>query len=823
MCLGLGKCCPGLSERRSGVSSFNKSSETLKPRNAFAVLKPYIAALASLMVILGLIAATHAMNRPAPISLLLLIPVAVGAFLGGFGAGILALILGLAADHFLFGESAFGIQRLFPYMDEQVRLVFFVAEGLLLSGIGHWHRLSRFQAHESARRQQMLEQEIVRRRKLEESVVRSQRAVKSQLAEIEGIYATAPVGLCFLDRDLRFVRINRRLAEIHGVPVEAHIGRDIQEVVPEVGRAIIPLLRRVIVSGEPILEKEISGTTPNSSQTQRVLLASFFPIKENDGFVSGVNVAVKDITGQKRFEDTLRESEERYRLLAEVSPLVIWTAAPDGTLVYASHHWLEYSGLTLEQSRGQGWTSVLHPEDRERVFTEQPEALRKKRPYETELRFRCHRIGEYRWHLIRALPLCDERGEVRQWVGIAMDIHQMKCGEKAWRDGQARLLLALEAGRMAVWERDSSSGGITWLDPTDMHSAIGFENQFLAWVRDIAERNLPSVPESGDQPAESYSQEFHIVSPDGQLNWVEARGQHVLGNRESGRRLVGVLSNVTDRKRAEESLRHVKEVEEALREADRRKDEFIALLAHELRNPLAPILTSAQLLKRRGSERPELLESATDSIERQVKYLTRLINDLLDISRVARGKLQLSFEVTDMASVIAHAIEVCRPVIEKNQQELVHSAAGQPIYLWGDPARLSQIIANLLMNAAKFTPVKGRIELAMKQTGREISIKVRDNGIGIEPDALEHIFEPFVQFERPLHSGHSGLGVGLALVKSLVEMHGGKISVASAGKDQGAEFSIRLPLFDQSSGRKPDRTEAEDEAQPIKALASDLQ
>ncbi|MDV3242646.1 MAG: ATP-binding protein, partial [Methylocaldum sp.] len=157
------------------------------------------------------------------------------------------------------------------------------------------------------------------------------------------------------------------------------------------------------------------------------------------------------------------------------------------------------------------------------------------------------------------------------------------------------------------------------------------------------------------------------------------------------------------------------------------------------------------------------------------------------------------------------------------QQELVHSAAGQPIYLWGDPARLSQIIANLLMNAAKFTPVKGRIELAMKQTGREISIKVRDNGIGIEPDALEHIFEPFVQFERPLHSGHSGLGVGLALVKSLVEMHGGKISVASAGKDQGAEFSIRLPLFDQSSGRKPDRTEAEDEAQPIKALASDLQ
>ncbi|BBA34569.1 hypothetical protein sS8_2621 [Methylocaldum marinum] len=795
------------------MSSFNKAEETLKIGSSFKVLAPYAAVVVALAVVLGLIFAAYEMSRPIPVSLLLLIPILVGAFLGGLSAGAFAMILGLAADHFLFGKLVPDVQRLFPYIDEQVRLVFFMVEGLLLNAVGHWHRLSRLKAQEAERRQRMLEQEIVRRRRLEESVVRSQRAVKSQLSEIESIYATAPVGLCFIDRDLRFVRVNRELAEIHGIPVEEHIGQSVQKVVPEIGLAMVPLLRRVIVSGEPILDKEIADITLEGARTKPVLLVNLFPAKESDGFVSGVNVAVREISGQKRFEETLKESEEKYRLLAEVSPLAIWTAAPDGSLLYASHHWLEYSGLTLEQSLGQGWASVLHPEDRERVFAEQAEALEKSCPYETELRFRCYRSGEYRWHLVRALPLRDDGGRVRQWMGIAMDIHQIKCGEEAWRESQARLLLALEVGRMTVWERDSATGAVTWLDPTNLHSAIGFEDQFLAWVKDLAERNLPLSSQTEVQPVESYRQEFQIVLPDGKLNWVEARGQLFRGSR----RLVGVLSDVTDRKRAEDSLRHVKEVEEALREADRRKDEFIALLAHELRNPLAPILTSAQLLKRRGSERPELIESATESIERQVKYLTRLINDLLDISRVARGKLKLSFEVTDMASVIAHAVEVCRPVIENNQQELVYRGTGQPLYLWGDPARLSQIIANLLMNAAKFTPGNGRIELAMERKGPEIAIKVRDNGIGIEPDALEHIFEPFVQYERPLHNGHSGLGVGLALVKSLVEMHGGRISVVSYGKDQGTEFSIRLPLFDQSSGRKSDSADTEDEVQPIRS------
>ena len=673
------------------MSNFIKSNDALNHRDPFDVLKPNLAVVASLSVVLGLIAAVPALSSPVPVSFLLLIPVLIGALLGGLGIGLFAMLLAVAAAHLLPGESAFDLRQQFPDVDQRVRFVFFIAESLLLIWIGRRYRLSRFEAREASRHQLMLEQETVHRQKLEESLVRSQRTVKSHIAEIENIYAAAPVGLCFLDRELRFVRINRRFAEIVGCPVEVGIGKSMLEAVPELGEALYPLLQRVIVLGQPILEKEIPGMERSGAQTESAFLASFLPIKEEDGFVTGVNVVVKDVT------------------------------------------------------------------------------------------------------------------------------RQIESGENASRENETRLQLALEAGRMAIWERDLASGRMTWLDPANIHSAIDFEQQFLGWVQNITEGNSFDVSEAGERPVESWRREFRIVMPDGQWNWVEACALRVLNCREGGRCLVGVLANVTDRKRAEESLSQVIEAEEALREAGRRKDEFIALLAHELRNPLAPILTSAQLLKRRGSERPELIASATESIERQVRYLTRLINDLLDISRVARGKLNLNFEMTDMASIVAHAIELCRPVIDKNQQELVLSGTDQSLYLWGDPARLSQIIANLLMNAAKFTPVGGRIELAVRRREREVSIKVQDNGIGIEPDALEHIFEPFVQFERPLHDGHSGLGVGLALVKSLVEMHGGRISVASHGKHRGSEFWVRLPLYDQSSQRRAGRTEHDGRGQPVQA------
>jgi len=231
----------------------------------------------------------------------------------------------------------------------------------------------------------------------------------------------------------------------------------------------------------------------------------------------------------------------------------------------------------------------------------------------------------------------------------------------------------------------------------------------------------------------------------------------------------------------------------ALREADRRKDEFLAILAHELRNPLAPIRNSLHLLRLINQPDPEATE-LTELMERQVKHMVRLVDDLLEVSRITRGKIELRKELVEVAAVVRSAVETSRPLIEAAGHELVLSLPSEPLGLHGDPVRLAQIFANLLNNAAKYTDAGGRITLTVRRDGEWVSTSVRDTGMGIPPDMLPKVFELFRQIER--HAGHAqgGLGIGLTLVKSLVEMHGGSVEASSAGVGQGSEFVVRLPL-----------------------------
>ena len=371
------------------------------------------------------------------------------------------------------------------------------------------------------------------------------------------------------------------------------------------------------------------------------------------------------------------------------------------------------------------------------------------------------------------------------WLVVAMDVHPLKSAEQALRQSEARLLLALEAGRMAVWEKAGPDRPPSWLDPKNLRATLDFEAPMTAWIETV----YPG-PDASREPkpsVEVVGTEFQITDAYGQARWLEAHAQRLEEGREC--RLVGILADVTQRKQAEH----------ALREANRRKDEFLAVLAHELRNPLAPILSSAQLLRRRGLERPDLLESATGSIERQVKHLSRLIGDLSDISRIARGKIELKLELVEVDSVVLQAVEVCRPLIEKHQQKLLTELPKTRLRIECDPARLTQVIGNILVNASKFTPAGGTIQLTATRAEGDALIRVRDEGIGIDPKALNGIFETFVQIERPLHSGHNGLGIGLALAKRLVELQGGEIRAYREGKGCGSEFVVRLPLFQEES------------------------
>jgi signal transduction histidine kinase/ActR/RegA family two-component response regulator len=244
----------------------------------------------------------------------------------------------------------------------------------------------------------------------------------------------------------------------------------------------------------------------------------------------------------------------------------------------------------------------------------------------------------------------------------------------------------------------------------------------------------------------------------------------------------------------EASTARLRDSEERLRDADRRKDEFLAMLAHELRNPLAPIRTAVQLM--RFKELPdEQRGRARDIIERQVDQLVRLIDDLMDVSRITRGLITLQREPIDLTAVIARAVETTRPLIDSRRQELAVALPATPVRVEGDATRLAQVVGNVLNNASKYTPQGGRIRLQLHAEDRDAVISVKDTGIGIPPEMLGDVFDLFTQVNRALDRTHGGLGIGLALVRKIVEMHGGSVNAASGGLDQGTEIQIRLDLL----------------------------
>jgi signal transduction histidine kinase/CheY-like chemotaxis protein len=262
---------------------------------------------------------------------------------------------------------------------------------------------------------------------------------------------------------------------------------------------------------------------------------------------------------------------------------------------------------------------------------------------------------------------------------------------------------------------------------------------------------------------------------------------------DTRRAALNLMEDAVSARRAEQLENQIRRrAEEALRDADRRKDEFLAMLAHELRNPLASIATASQLLIMPGAE--SHAEFAKELIRRQVKHLARLIEDLLDISRITRGKIELRLQRIDACAVIKSAVEVIRPLFDERRHELTVSMTDSDLWCEADPIRLEQMLVNLLNNAAKYTDPGGHISLIARQNGNKISLKVKDDGVGIPPARIPAMFELFVQGDQNLARVEGGLGIGLAIVKRIAELHGGTASAFSEGPGKGSEFTVRLPV-----------------------------
>jgi PAS domain S-box-containing protein len=367
-----------------------------------------------------------------------------------------------------------------------------------------------------------------------------------------------------------------------------------------------------------------------------------------------------------------------------------------------------------------------------------------------------------------------------------------------------KLRFALAAGGLGSWELSLDNYELECSDickATFGRSALEpfTYRQFQDCIHPLDRSRVTDAIGRSARDGSEYDEEYRVLWPNGELHWVMARGRATYDAAGHALRMLGVTLDVTERKRMLEVLQQseselARQAEE-LRRADRRKDEFLATLAHELRNPLAPIRTGIDLLV--GSAEAGSSRHTLAIMQRQIGHMVRLIDDLLDVSRITSGKLQLKREPVALSTIIDAAVEASRPLIERKNHTLRMHVDEDALIIDADLTRIAQAIGNLLNNASNYTDSGGLIELTAKREGDWAVIAVRDNGSGIPPDRLTDVFEMFSQVNRALERTHGGLGIGLALVRRLVEMHGGSSEASSPGLGQGSVFTIRLPLADE--------------------------
>jgi PAS domain S-box-containing protein len=381
-------------------------------------------------------------------------------------------------------------------------------------------------------------------------------------------------------------------------------------------------------------------------------------------------------------------------------------------------------------------------------------------------------------------------------VANARLVERHRRAQEALRISEERLRLALEAGRLGIWDWNIATDEVVWSDRVyELHGIR--PGEFAGTVRDFTELvhaddrpRVATAIAAAIERDEPYTIEFRVPVGEG-TRWLTTRAAVLRDGDGQATRMVGATYDITERV---ELLQVAEQARKQAEAANRVKDEFLAILGHELRNPLAPIVTALHLMDRRG-------EPATarerEIIARQVAHLSRLIDDLLDISRIVSGKVEIARAAVDLRGVVERSLEMARPLFEQSSVTIECVLDGEPLWVEGDAVRLAQVVANLLVNAAKFSRAGGRVEVRLEARQGELELVVRDWGVGIEPGLLPRVFELFVQGAQPLDRRSGGLGLGLAIVARLIELHGGRVTAHSDGPGQGATFSVVLPRSTQ--------------------------
>ena len=498
------------------------------------------------------------------------------------------------------------------------------------------------------------------------------------------------------------------------------------------------------------------------------------------------------------------QAEYRRRVALEAGKLGTWTLDLKTNKAEIDERSMSLFGLATEEFDGsrEKAFSRIHQEDFPTVEEMFQKSLAERKNFDAEFRVSMA-DGTIRWNNCTGQPLFDENGELFQIIGNCRDVTESKLSEMALRHGKEQTDFYLDVAELGVWN-------LNLIDHTANRSLrhdqiFGYQELLPEWTYQMFLSHV--LPEDKEMVAETFRVglengtdldiETRIRRADGEIRWIWVRGQ-VLGEGGKLAQMLGTVADITTRKEAEKEREELHNREKIARKeaeiANRMRDEFLATVSHELRAPLNSILGWGRILEK-GNVDAKTTEKAISTIVRNAESQNHLIEDLLDVSRIISGKLRLEVITVKPINIVESALETVRPAAQAKDITLEIKEASDVSHISGDPNRLQQVIWNLLSNAIKFTPNGGKVSVEIKRTNGDAEISVKDTGVGISQEFLPHVFERFRQADASSIRKFGGLGLGLAIVRHLIEMHGGTVRAESAGENKGSSFIIRLPVI----------------------------
>jgi PAS domain S-box-containing protein len=514
--------------------------------------------------------------------------------------------------------------------------------------------------------------------------------------------------------------------------------------------------------------------------------------------VTGYSTIFRDLTERRRQEEQLRISEERFRLLVQgARDYGIFMLDPEGRVTSWNAGAERMKGYRPDEIIGKHFSTFYPPEAIARAWPEHELAVARAEGRFEDEGWRIRKDGSQFWASVVITAARDARGELVGFSKITRDLTERRRHEEDLRQSEERLRLMVEAVQdYAIFMLDPRGVVASWNAGAERikgyrpHEIIG--RHFSTFYPQ--ERIAEGWPEHELEMAAAHGRFEDVgwrLRKDGSQFWANVVITAVRGDDGELRGFAKVTRDLTEIKRVER-----------IEEEGRQMTEFLAMLGHELRNPLAPIRNAVALMGTKEELDPTI-EWARAIIERQVGHMSRLVDDLLDVSRITSGKITLRREATDLAALVAKSVDATRAVFEKRRLVVEEDLGPGPLRVSGDATRLSQIILNLLNNAAKYTPPGGHVWVSVAREGGEAVLSVRDDGIGMSPELVPHVFELFVQGERGLDRSEGGLGLGLTMVQRLVNLHGGTALARSPGLGQGSEFLVRFPVDETPEAAAP--------------------